>query len=322
MSTLIIFIVVGIVLVYPELGEFLPGVSGVLARRVVERGDRARLRVDQDDGVGRLLEDPAVALLRLPERFLRPLAIRHVGDDSEDGNVAVVRYQLGGEYRVDPAPVEDWIAGRPMPEDLDGRMIDVSGGAAFLLCRRASRLSSHAAQWALPGGRLDPGETAVEAALRELDEEDAAQILDLVPREEREGVRLIKSYPEDTAGAIMTTEFASLREDQTAAEALSSLREAAPDKETIYSIYIVNAAGRLTGFLSLKDLILAHPRKKVASIMEPDQTKSASLLPHIVPGSFVRVVSRSYNVSKVRFPFQLKDDEFEIVSNDFLFNAV
>lgn len=76
-----------------------------------------------------------------------------------------------GEDRVDSAPVDDWIAERPMDGGLDGRMVDVSGGAAFLLCRRASRLTSHAAQWALPGGRVDPGETTVDAALRELDEE-------------------------------------------------------------------------------------------------------------------------------------------------------
>lgn len=77
-----------------------------------------------------------------------------------------------GEDRVDPAPLDGWMAGRAMPDAaLDGRMVDVSGGAAFLLCRRASRLNSHAAQWALPGGRIDPGESAVDAALRELHEE-------------------------------------------------------------------------------------------------------------------------------------------------------
>lgn len=54
---------------------------------------------------------------------------------------------------------------------LDGRMVGVAGGPAFLLCRRASRLRRHASQWALPGGRIDAGETALDAALRELDEE-------------------------------------------------------------------------------------------------------------------------------------------------------
>jgi 8-oxo-dGTP pyrophosphatase MutT (NUDIX family) len=83
-----------------------------------------------------------------------------------------------GDDRVDPAPVDDWIDRRPMPEDLDGRMVDVSGGAAFLLCRRASRLTSHAAQWALPGGRVDPGETVIDAALRELDEEVGVRLSD------------------------------------------------------------------------------------------------------------------------------------------------
>jgi 8-oxo-dGTP pyrophosphatase MutT (NUDIX family) len=57
--------------------------------------------------------------------------------------------------------------GRP----LDGRMVGVSGGAAFLLCRRPSKMRRHAGQWALPGGRIDAGETPLDAALRELEEE-------------------------------------------------------------------------------------------------------------------------------------------------------
>ena len=45
------------------------------------------------------------------------------------------------------------------------------GDASMLLTRRTSKLNKHAGQWALPGGRVDDGETAYEAAIRETEEE-------------------------------------------------------------------------------------------------------------------------------------------------------
>ena len=49
-------------------------------------------------------------------------------------------------------------------------------GDSLLITRRASTLRSHAGQWALPGGRRDPGESAEAAALRELSEETGLQL--------------------------------------------------------------------------------------------------------------------------------------------------
>lgn len=51
-----------------------------------------------------------------------------------------------------------------------------STDAALILTRRAAHLGSHRGQWALPGGRIDPGESAEQAALRELTEEVGLQL--------------------------------------------------------------------------------------------------------------------------------------------------
>jgi 8-oxo-dGTP pyrophosphatase MutT (NUDIX family) len=57
--------------------------------------------------------------------------------------------------------------------DLSGmpRYTDWRSGAALILTRRSAKLRSHPGQWALPGGRIDPGESAEQTALREMREE-------------------------------------------------------------------------------------------------------------------------------------------------------
>jgi 8-oxo-dGTP pyrophosphatase MutT (NUDIX family) len=66
---------------------------------------------------------------------------------------------------------------------------EAGAGTSFLLTRRAAGLRSHSAQWALPGGRCDPGETQAQAALRELHEEVGLELA------EGDVLGLLDDYP-------------------------------------------------------------------------------------------------------------------------------
>jgi 8-oxo-dGTP pyrophosphatase MutT (NUDIX family) len=135
-------------------------------------------------GAGRLIafDDDLRARLRTSleahERREHPL------DGRRHAAVAVVLVDSDAErHDRDPLMARD-IDMSVVPGDLgagegrrlDGRMVGVAGGAAFLLCRRPSRMRRHAGQWALPGGRIDAGETPLDGALRELDEELALRL--------------------------------------------------------------------------------------------------------------------------------------------------
>src|SRR5258708_1325065 len=95
-------------------------------------------------------------------------------------------------------------------------------------------------------------------------------LLPLVAQVERDAIRKLLSYPEHSAGSIMTTEYASLREDITVRDALAQLRTQAPNRETIYYVYVLDDARHLHGFVSLRTLILARPDALVADLMDKD----------------------------------------------------
>ena len=78
------------------------------------------------------------------------------------------------------------------------------------------------------------------------------------------------SYPENSAGAMMTTEYASLPEDIVVSEALCRLRQQAPNSETIYYVFVVDSTRHLHGVISLRELILGRPSALLADLMTRD----------------------------------------------------
>lgn len=103
-----------------------------------------------------------------------------------------------------------------------------------------------------------------------LEKDIADRLLLLLPLNERLDVIRLTSYLEETAGAIMTTDYATLLETDRVEQAIKKLRKEAPSKETIYYSYVTDEAGRLIGFVSLRNLILARPRQRVESVMKRD----------------------------------------------------
>lgn len=106
--------------------------------------------------------------------------------------------------------------------------------------------------------------------IKRMPEERREMLMRLLAHAEREDIRRLSSYEEGTAGAVMTSDYAALPPNITVAEAIQKLRLEAPDKETIYYAYVVDANRRLLGFVSLKDLILALSHQTVSDIMHRD----------------------------------------------------
>jgi magnesium transporter len=100
-----------------------------------------------------------------------------------------------------------------------------------------------------------------------LPEDLREEVLPAMAQAEREDIRRLSAYREGTAGAVMTSDYATLWPELTASQAIDRLRQIAPDRETIYYAYVVDKNRKLIGFISLKDLIVARKESRIGEIM-------------------------------------------------------
>ena len=103
-----------------------------------------------------------------------------------------------------------------------------------------------------------------------LPDERMAELMQLLAQAEREDIRRLTSYERGVTGSVMTSDYATVAADETAAQAINRLRHEAPDRETIYYCYVVDDSRRLIGMVSLKDLILAPASRRVSQIMQTE----------------------------------------------------
>jgi CBS domain-containing protein len=103
--------------------------------------------------------------------------------------------------------------------------------------------------------------------LADLSEDRARQILDLMETSDADEVRELLSFPEDTAGGLMTTEYVSVSVGLTAQECIEALRVLEPEAEHVYYVYVIDEEEHLNGVLSLRDLIVAQPETKIATFV-------------------------------------------------------
>lgn len=122
--------------------------------------------------------------------------------------------------------------------------------------------------------RMDPDDRV--DLLKRVDPDVSERMMPLIAQAERNEIQRLWQYAEGTVGAAMTTEYAFLPAAITVGEALARLRLQAPNRETIYCVYITDHRRHLRGVISLRHLILSNPRQRLSEVM----TAEVIAVPH------------------------------------------
>ncbi|UUV18822.1 magnesium transporter [Fusobacteria bacterium ZRK30] len=104
------------------------------------------------------------------------------------------------------------------------------------------------------------------------------KLLQVSTVENRKKINQFLSYPEESAGSLMTTEYLSLKEDMSISEALKHIRSTGKTSESIYTAYITDKSIKLLGVLSLRSIILAELDQKISDIYKSDDIVTVNTL--------------------------------------------
>ncbi len=102
------------------------------------------------------------------------------------------------------------------------------------------------------------------------------RVLKNTTKENRDIINKLLSYPENSAGSIMTTEFIDIKQELTVEEAFKKIKKKAADAETVGTIFVTDSKRKIQGVLSIKDLILANSDDKIENIMNPNVVYSTT----------------------------------------------
>jgi magnesium transporter len=181
--------------------------------------------------------------------------------------------------RLDDDEVSVLLASLPeveLPEILEE--LDPTNAASILRLRSAEEAADLLEA-------IDPDDAT--DIIAELPSDDREQILRVMEPDEAAEIRELSAYPPDTAGGRMTPAFVAISPDVRADDAIVLLRRVAEEAETIYYVYVIDAAERLLGVLSLHNLVLTRPDTPVSAVMvadpirvraDADQETAANLL--------------------------------------------
>jgi len=106
--------------------------------------------------------------------------------------------------------------------------------------------------------------------VQELPEHVATEVLENIDEEDSEDVKHILSYPEDSAGGLMNTDFLAVNQNATVQDAINEIRANSELIEQIYLLYVIDDEEKLIGTVQLKNLIISDPASRIKSIVDED----------------------------------------------------